>query len=396
MFRVNRVVSMFVVSMFIAAGLMLVSGLSFAAESVSSVSQSSSQSLSQTPTVVSDSFIEARNLYSYGMKLYNDAGSDKDLSKAFKLFKQSAINGFPRAGYQLGLMYRDGTGIARNKNESVKWLRRAAAWGVAEARIVLDELISNKESNNKVVVSRNDINFSQQGATADDKHRIAMMLIENDDKDFDQAIPFLTDAAMAGHLKSQYQLGMLYKDGQGTEKDLVKAKKWLNQAAENGFIKARQALRDLLAKDSSEYEYTAGKSRFRFSPVTRYEADAQSGDVVAQFKLGMMYIKGDILDKNPEQALKWLRLAAQGNNTEAQLALGELLYKGFDVDRDFVESAKWFQLAATSGNAMAQYQLANMYRKGIGLPKDSKMAGVWYRKAAKQGHAKAIDNLAGL
>ena len=395
MFRVNRVVSLF-----LTVGLVSVSGQVFSANSVKSDSHLPSDTRLQTPSIVSDSFIEARNLYSYGMKLFNDGGSDKDLSKAFKLFKQAAMNGFPLAGYQLGIMYRDGTGIARNKTESIKWLRRAAAWGVGEARMVLDELVSNKQSNDILsssdTVSPASSQRNLQGSTAEDKHRIAMMLIDNDIRDSDQAIPLLTDAAMAGNTRSQYQLGILYKDGQGIAKDLLQAKKWLNQAAEKGMVEARLVLREMLEKESPGYEYTSGKSRFRFSPVARYEADAQSGNVDAQLKLGMMYITGDIIDKNPELALKWLRLAAKGNNTDAQLRLGELLYKGFDVDRNFEESAKWFQLAATSGNAKAQYLLANMYRKGIGVAKNSKVAGKWYSKAANQGHAKAKDKLAGL
>ena len=125
MFRMNRVVSLFM-----AVGLVSVSGQVFSANSVKSDSRLPSDTRLQTPTIVSDSFIEARNLYFYGMKLFNDSGSDKDLSKAFKLFKQAAVNGFPLAGYQLGIMYRDGTGVARNKTIIVLPQTASALWGI--------------------------------------------------------------------------------------------------------------------------------------------------------------------------------------------------------------------------------------------------------------------------
>lgn len=348
----------------------------------------------QVPAVVSDSFVDAKNLYNFGMKYLKDKGGTRNLSKAFRLFSQSATKGYPQAGYQLGIMYRDGTGVARDHTESVKWLRRAASWGIKEAQIALDDLVSGRTtgSASKALGIKN--TGPQGGYVAADQYRVAMMLIDNDENDYDKAIPFLLKSARAGHVQSQYELGIVYKEGKGTEKNTAEAKKWLNKAAGNGLVKARNALRELIAVQSGNG--LTNKNRFRSSPLSNYVSAAERGDVIAQYKLGTMYIDGELIDKDVGKGLSWLRRAADLQSVEAQLKLGELLYKGVEVDRDFEESAKWFQMAATAGNATAQYLLANMYRKGIGINKDMEMAGKWYQRAADQGHAKARDNLAGL
>ena len=56
------------------------------------------------------------------------------------------------------------------------------------------------------------------------------------------AISWYTKAAQQGQLDAQYRLGLLYQNGNGTEKDLETAAKWLLMSAEGGYQPAKTAI----------------------------------------------------------------------------------------------------------------------------------------------------------
>jgi uncharacterized protein len=93
-------------------------------------------------------------------------------------------------------------------------------------------------------------------------------------------------------------------------------------------------------------DYTAALRLFR--PL------AEQGDAAAQFKLSVMYAKGDGIPRDDVEALKWLRLAARQGNSEAQNALGAR-YAESDgiVPRDYFRAYMWFDLSAAQGNQSA-------------------------------------------
>ena len=80
-----------------------------------------------------------------------------------------------------------------------------------------------------------------------------------------------------------------------------------------------------------------------------------------------------------------LREAAKNGDAAAQYSLGCRYYKGNGVEKDMSEAVKWLRKAAEQGNASAQYNLGLCYAIGKGVRKSSKEAGNWFRKAAEQG-----------
>ena len=52
---------------------------------------------------------------------------------------------------------------------------------------------------------------------------------------------------------------------------------------------------------------------------------AEKGDAVAQFKLGVMYDRGENVPQDFAEAVKWYRVAAEQGHAEAQLALGRYI-----------------------------------------------------------------------
>jgi hypothetical protein len=125
-------------------------------------------------------------------------------------------------------------------------------------------------------------------------------------------------------------------------------------------------------------------------------ASAQSGDPEAQYQLGVLYLKGSGVERNPALAYQWIGKAAEQGYAEAQYALGAMHHAGRDALQSFPLAFKWFERAAQQNHAESQYSLGIMYRAGQGVPVDKPQAYVWFNLAAAQGHERARgarDNL---
>ena len=92
-----------------------------------------------------------------------------------------------------------------------------------------------------------------------------------------------------------------------------------------------------------------------------------------------------------DEALK--RVKADPNDTAAMMLLGELYKDGLAVRRNPVEAARWHRLAADRGDRQGQFALGIAHLNGSGVPKDRKLALEWLEKAAAQKHPGALYNL---
>jgi uncharacterized protein len=148
----------------------------------------------------------------------------------------------------------------------------------------------------------------------------------------------------AGNAEAQFNLGVLYEQGNGVPKDYVQAVNWYRKAAEQG-------------------------------------------DTDAQLMLGLMYVAGDAV-----QATNWFRKAAEQGLSKAQFNLGVMYSNGDGVPKDHVQAANWYRKAAERGQANAQFGLGWMYANGDGVPKNNVQAHMWYNLAAAQGFKGAKTN----
>ncbi len=122
-------------------------------------------------------------------------------------------------------------------------------------------------------------------------------------------------------------------------------------------------------------------------------SSAEKGDATAQFNLGVNYFKGQGVEQDYVEAVKWFRKAAEQGNAQAQYNLGVSYANGQGVTKDEYEAVKWFRKAANQGRADAQSNLGFMYEKGRGVTQDEREAVKWYRKAAEQGDVSGQHNL---
>jgi hypothetical protein len=130
------------------------------------------------------------------------------------------------------------------------------------------------------------------------------------------------------------------------------------------------------------------------APVTgdlALAAAAESGDPKAQMVLGMAYLKGQGVERDPGIALQWIEKAADQGYADAQYALGAMYLAGRGALQSFPLAFQQFERAAQQNHPEAQYSLGVMYRNGQGVPVDKSKAYVWFNLAAAQGHERARD-----
>ena len=90
------------------------------------------------------------------------------------------------------------------------------------------------------------------------------------------------------------------------------------------------------------------------------------------------------MDRDPAEATRWFRKAAEQGQGESQYSLGMRYLLGESVAQDAKEAVRWFKLAADQGIGMAQAALALRYSKGEGVEADFVEAYKWATLAAAQ------------
>jgi uncharacterized protein len=163
-------------------------------------------------------------------------------------------------------------------------------------------------------------------------------------KDYQKAFREWNAAAEAGNAEAQFDLGVLYAQGRGVQRDVAKAVSWYRKAADQG-------------------------------------------NAEAQFALGQLYSRGWGVPRDEIDALRWFQMANDPNSVGS--ATDWELIEGYGVERDSQQAASWYQKAAEQGHAEAQYNLGRLYAAGKGIPRDEELAVNWIRASASQGYVPA-------
>lgn len=167
---------------------------------------------------------------------------------------------------------------------------------------------------------------------------------------------FIEDAKKGNNI-AQYNLGVCYHKGYGTEKNAIEAAKW--------FIKS-----------------------------------AESGLPQACFWAGFCYYDGIGVDVNYEEAVRLFQQVISNPTAdkyfiaEAQGFLAQCFANGQGVLKDPIIAARLWEKSAEYGNMISQLKIGLCYEMGLGVPNsDFEKACYWYRKAAQQGEENAQRKL---
>ena len=123
---------------------------------------------------------------------------------------------------------------------------------------------------------------------------------------FATAFQFYHSLADQGLAVAQFNLGLMYANGQGVSNDEAEAMKWYRLAADQGRSDAQYQLGHLSYQQNNFAE-----------PVKWFRLAADQGRADAQSNLGVMYAEGEGVPQNDIQALMWFTLAAEQNHKDA-------------------------------------------------------------------------------
>ena len=126
--------------------------------------------------------------------------------------------------------------------------------------------------------------------------------------DYETALRHWRLLADAGHVDAQFNIGLLYDNGAGVDRDPAQAAEWYRRAAE-------------------------------------------SGDRTAQSYLAEMYANGHGVERNFAEAVEWYRKAALQRDGAAAYNLGILYASGRGVPIDDIYAYAWLSVAAASGQS---------------------------------------------
>ncbi|XP_074772710.1 death ligand signal enhancer isoform X2 [Athene noctua] len=157
-------------------------------------------------------------------------------------------------------------------------------------------------------------------------------------------------AADRGYSKAQFNVGLCYEHGRGTEKDLEKAAFYYCHAARSCHPMAQYRYARYLLRHRPENEWDRHQKA-----VTFLEQAAMAGITEAQAFLGVFYMRG--LQPKEKRGLKYLLLAAKNGDAQSRYHVGVCYEKGLGVQQNLAEAMRHYRQSAAAGNRNARERL---------------------------------------
>ena len=195
----------------------------------------------------------------------------------------------------------------------------------------------------------------------------------------------LRRAADAGDPEAMSKLAGCYTAGVGgVAVDYVGAFRWYKRAAEVPGT-SPVAYHNLAVC----YDTGRGTPKNPVEAVRLYKMAAEIGLPNSQFNLGLCLQRGEGVPRDPVEAFMWLQRAADAENSDAQCQVGLALETGLGVEQDKALGVVYYRRSADQGNETAMNNLGNCYRDGIGVPRDASLAVLWMKRALDAGEPNA-------
>lgn len=242
----------------------------------------------------------------------------------------------PQECYDLARRYASGLGVTQDTEAAIRWYRRAAELGHAEAQAEMGWRLFRG-----MITPRDDdemIRYYRTAANQDNPKAIGelgrcSMLGRGVPKDVHEAVRLYRIAAEKGYIDAAKMLARCYKLGTGIEQNDDEANKWFAHAGnlENARIFAYY-LKAAMTVQSEE--------RFRY-----------------QYYVAGYYAEGFGVGQSFDKAIEWYQKVTASESKYAMRArfeLGHLLIEGPEEIRDAQEGRNCIEQAAEQGYAEAK------------------------------------------
>lgn len=347
-------------------------------------------------------------------------GFEKNLQKAYDLFRTAAENGYVCAYNKVGYYEEDGVIGEKNQEKAFQAFQKAAqgenAEGIYNVARCYQYAIGVSENPKQAIENYKKATAYNYG------HAYIKMALAYETKygglSFDRykIMDYMMKAAEQGYSYAQYKVGHYYYYGL-IKRDFEKAFAWLYKSYEQGNAYAALLLGDYYLYNERRqrnpeyekafqyykaaeqqgiiseglgicYEYGIGTRKNPREAVKYYQIGAEAGYTEAKYQLGIAYRDGRGTETNMAEAFRWLSEAAAEGHAHAGYFSAMMLLNGDGIAQNLEQGIAQLMKVAEIGHADAQYELGNCYFLGKGVPEDEVKAMMWYQRSFKNGHSR--------
>ncbi|MGP1515862.1 MAG: tetratricopeptide repeat protein [Bacteroidales bacterium] len=297
---------------------------------------------------------------------------------------QKAKSGNVRSMYELANQYYTGIGMLQSYRDAFIWYKQAA-----DRNNVISQYKTAYMYENGLGVTQNLTN----------------------------AFNYYLQAAERGNESAQLKVAMMFDKGIGTRQSLARAMIWYRVCAQRNESYAQRRLGDMyLEGNPIEQNYQEA--------AYWYDKAVKQNDTPSMACLAYILCCNKSVKPDYQKALLLLQIPLKNNDPMAQFTYAELLDKGNGVEKNTVEAMKYYNLAGEQGLSLAKEVIAinkydmyhdfsgfldidfktitraeswliigREYEYGKNLRHDMKEAKKCYERAAELGNIEAINQL---
>ena len=188
---------------------------------------------------------------------------DKDEVQAAEWFRRAAHQGHAEAQFRLGLMYVYGEGVLKIFSIASEWVQKAASQNHELAKQALLAIQGNGEAQYKFGLRY----LKGEGVPQNEKIAFEWLQKASDQKNLEAKLAVLSIEADWGSAAAQFNLGLMYMDGEGVPQNEKIACEWYQKAVVQGNRQAIQALQFIEAIKSIENDDTSRYLSFPFDAL---------------------------------------------------------------------------------------------------------------------------------
>ena len=319
-------------------------------------------------------------------KAYRDAQdaiyrSNPDFGTGIALLEQLSESGNVLATYDLGGIYRFGRGRESDRARSQAFYAKALK---DFESLYLENRKEDPDQSRKQRESRAFLCSYLP-------YRIGKQYLQGlgTQADAVEASKWISAAAEKQNPYAQYTLGRMYLEGNGVRQDLTKARTLFERACrKNPYAQYQLAEMDRKGIGCpANPQLAAEEYRFALEGFLRME-QKQKNDFL-QYRIGMMYLRGQGTEVSEDTAQVWLEQAAKAGNPHAQYQLAKL-YEKRETLEDIRKAITLLEQSAEKGDLdLAQYALGKLYLEGMEELRDLEKAISWLKQAAEKQNSYA-------
>ena len=204
------------------------------------------------------------------------------------------------------------------------------------------------------------------------------------EKDKAKATKWYRCGAELGDPSSMNELADCLLKGIGTGKNIDEAIQWYRRAAELGNYNRTKELATCLIKYQANESEAFGwlkKSAGNYSLIDSLMHDSETDTDISALKelAEIYYFSMPDTRGNKLKAFELYRKLAE-KNLRYGYDIAVMYWKGEGVEENLSEALKWFKSSAEAGNSRSMDELAKIYLKGELVPQDESKALYWLRK----------------